>query len=147
MFSKLYKLFDKKIDQNSITKEVFDLRDVQDSIIERNQDQMYDLGISSKGKSLGEYAPKTIEYKKKKGQRYDHVTLKDTGEFYSSFKILSSETNFTIIAYTIKQSWDEAIDLNAYYPNILGLTDENIAKIQEKILPILRKKVKETILG
>jgi hypothetical protein len=63
-------------------------KDVQDEIIRINtEDQLEEEGIDSLGRKLGDYAPSTIAYKRRKGQRYDHVTLKDTGDFYNSFNV------------------------------------------------------------
>ena len=63
-------------------------RNAKDEIIRLNTyDQLYNEGIDSEEISLGEYALFTQAEKISKGERYDHVTLKDTGAFYDSFII------------------------------------------------------------
>lgn len=49
--------------------------------------QLFEKGEDGQGISLGEYTPFTIEIKKAKGQRTDHITLRDTGTFYKSYKL------------------------------------------------------------
>lgn len=51
------------------------------------QIQLFEKGEDGQGLSLGDYTPFTIEIKKSKGQRTDHITLKDTGDFYKSYKL------------------------------------------------------------
>lgn len=99
-------------------------RDLQDEIVRLNtQEQLYDDGIDSLNRQLGEYTPYTVEIKKQKGQRTDHITLKDTGAFYNSFKVTVNSRGFTIIAddrskYDVPLTDEFGID-------ILGLTEDN----------------------
>lgn len=57
---------------------------VIDDITEK---QLFEKGEDGLGISLGNYTPFTVQQKQIKGQRSDHITLKDTGDFYSSFKL------------------------------------------------------------
>ena len=62
-----------------------------DKVVELNtQGQLYDKGVDSEGTPLeaigGDYAPITKRYKAQQGQRFDHITLHDTGGFYASEK-------------------------------------------------------------
>lgn len=103
---------------------------------------MYEEGIDSKSESLGEYSPHTKQIKIEKGQRYDHITLKDTGEFYDSIKITNVRTGqFTIKGDMIKPD----TNLETIYPNALGLTDENLSVISSLVAPIFREKVLRNI--
>ena len=100
----MFGILEDTIDQFMLLKEgdawIFAIdREVQDEIIRLNtEDQLYEEGIDSQGRSLGEYTPYTIEIKKSKGQRVDHITLKDTGAFYASFKVRATKTDLIIEA-------------------------------------------------
>ena len=118
-----------KLDKDSLLQKVFkDSTSLQQDIIALNtEDQLYEKGITSDGVSLGTYSESTIngtkgwEGKKQKNQPYDHVTLKDTGEFYSTFKFKTESGDFIISADTVKPSQD----LAETYGNIIGLTQQN----------------------
>ena len=88
---------------NDIFFELWSDNRVQNYIIDLNTEgentsQLYELGVDSLGNSLGEYSPFTIPFKVEKGQRFDHVTLKDTGGFYESFMVTPLKTGFKIDA-------------------------------------------------
>lgn len=46
--------------------------------------QMWGLGIDGMGKQIGQYTARTIEIKQAKGQRTDHMTLRDTEAYHQS---------------------------------------------------------------
>jgi hypothetical protein len=140
---------------NDLIHELSESPEFTDLIIKLNTvNQLYDKGIDSRGRSLGDYAANTIEGtklykgKKEKGQRFDHITLNDTGDFYESFKInLDSNSDFSIEADTIKDSIEGTIDLlDAYGEDILGLTDESLKTLREKALEILIPYIKNVLL-
>tara|TARA_R110000796_G_scaffold111023_1_gene222551 strand:- start:1819 stop:2262 length:444 start_codon:yes stop_codon:yes gene_type:complete len=100
-------------------------KEVKDEIIRLNtQEQLFDEGIDSLNRTLGDYTPYTVVLKKAKGQRTDHITLKDTGAFYNSFKVQVTSTGIIIQAddssiYDIPLTKSFGLD-------ILGLTNDNI---------------------
>ena len=102
-------------------------KEVKDEIIRLNtQEQLFDEGIDSLNRTLGDYTPYTVVLKKAKGQRTDHITLKDTGAFYNSFKVQVTSTGIIIQAddssiYDIPLTKSFGLD-------ILGLTNENSHK-------------------
>src|SRR5574344_2026493 len=58
------------------------------------RDQLYEQGVEGRGISIMDYQPytaRTIKIKQKKGQPYDRVTLRDTGEFHSRSEEHTSE--------------------------------------------------------
>jgi len=117
----------KKLDPNKLIKRTLDNTSIQQDIVDLNRiDQLYEKGITADGVSLGEYSARTIEGtdlyagKKAKGQRYDHITLNDTGEFYETFAFENENGRFIITANTLKPD----VDLLTY-GNILGLTEKN----------------------
>ena len=61
------------------------LKATENKILSWNADaQLYEQGVNALGVSIDSYKPYTdltIEIKKEKGQPYDRVTLRDTGDF------------------------------------------------------------------
>jgi hypothetical protein len=108
--------------------------EISNKIIELNTiGQLYEQGVDSKDNSLGLYSDFTIETKIFKNERFDHVTLKDTGSFYNSFKVTSDRGEITITANDVA---DYDIPLTAKYgKDIIGLTDESLQIIIEMIRP------------
>lgn len=49
--------------------------------------QLFEKGEDGQGNTLGTYAPSTIVIKQGKGQKTSNITLRDTGEYYSSYKL------------------------------------------------------------
>ena len=91
-------------------------------MIDINTDQqLYQEGISSTGRSLLSYTPFTEQIKKDKGQPSDRTTLRDTGDFHDSFKLDSNKFPFGITANDPKTSMLTA----KYGEDIFGLTKEN----------------------
>lgn len=95
----------------------------QQAIIDLNtQNQLFDKGIDSKGKSLGIYRPLTIEIRREKGLQTSHVQLFFEGEFYASFHINVGLGYFEIDGNPIKPNMDLT---ERYGDDIFGLTDES----------------------
>lgn len=127
LFSALDNLTEDKIWLFSVDK------DVQDEIIRINtEDQLEEEGIDSLGRKLGDYAPSTIAYKRRKGQRYDHVTLKDEGDFYNSFNV-KVNVNEIIIDADDSSKYNKPL-FEVWGVDVLGLTDDNMNYIKQMIL-------------
>lgn len=150
-FERTKKLFNAliRLDETKIINAILSDKNFQKFIISLNQnDQLFDLGIDSLGVSLGEYADTTIEGtssfkgKKDKGQRFDHITLLDTGGFYKSFTITVSGGGFIMDANPIKE---ESNLFDDWGKEIVGLTKENlqivIDAIRERILTKIREQI------
>lgn len=106
--------------------------DVQNEIIRLNQEQLFEYGIDSNQRSLGDYRPFTIEVKRKKGQRTDHVTLKDTRHFYASMKVMYTEEDFEVTADDWSR-YDRPL-FEVYGEDIVGLTPFNLERIKHYII-------------
>jgi len=135
------------LDRDEILLNIFDRNtQLNDDILQLNKDQLYDLGITADGKDLGGYAPYTLEYKEheagKLGRdtRSDHITLKDTGAFYDSFKLRSDIGGFIISADTKKEDTDLIT-----FGKILGLTNENKGTLRGWVKPLFIAKVRAQI--
>ena len=111
------------------------------------EEQLFEQGINRLGVEISDYAPYspvTIAIKEAKGQPTNRVTLRDEGDFESSFFLEVSDKQFEIKASDFKTE-----DLiKKYGRQILGLTDENIAiLIWQYIYPDLMDKAKKQIYG
>jgi len=127
------------LDQDAIIGNILKDEEFQRFIIDLNtEEQLFEEGIDSLGSSLGDYTDFTKTVKSIKGQRTDHITLEDTGEFYKSFAIKVQNGGFLITADGQKEDTNL---LEEYGKEILGLTDENlqivIDAIKEKLIPII----------
>jgi hypothetical protein len=105
------------------------------------QDQLYERGINRNGTALSDenpYRPMTVEFKIAKRQPYDRVTLRDEGDFHSSFKIDARHNDFEIYATDIKT----LILAEKYGNEIFGLTNDNLNEfIREYLYPELQEQL------
>lgn len=103
------------------------------------EDQMYNRGIAGKNTEITPgYKISTIKRKKKKGQRTDHVTLKDTGLFYNKMYVEYDENGFFITSDT---QYTQYL-IKKYGSAIFRLTNENLnIIIKEYIRPDLQQKL------
>lgn len=131
------KYFKKKLSREEVTKAIANIlrrKEVQEIIIEMNQEQMYELGQDSNGELIGGggYSPITIWIKEKKGQRVDHITLRDTGDFYNSMTVEVSSGEFIIDADADKGGGHNLFDM--YGIDILGLNEDNKERLRELLV-------------
>jgi hypothetical protein len=143
---KIIRILDK---QEELIQEIFKSTELQEMIIDLNtRDQLFEKGEDSLGRKLedigGGYAPYTISVKIEKGQPTDRVTLKDTGVFYDSFKVVvPSGADYIIIE---ANPYKEGVNINDEWGgHVIGLKSENLSKIKdyvhEKLLNIVRQKI------
>lgn len=106
------------------------------------EQQLYDLGQDSKSKSLGKYAESTKRIKIRKIQPIDRVTLKDTGDFYESIRIIAKDDELII-----ETSIEYAKYLTRKYgADILGIQDMELLDFTKKyIFPELESNINEII--
>ena len=114
-------------------------------IIEYNaKEQMYKLGENSKGSLIKpKYANSTISIKKSKGQPYDRVTLRDTGDFHKSLKVVAYDNYVEVYSDSLK-----ALGLvEKYGDDIFGVRDDLMREFVEVyILPKIEQMTKKTII-
>lgn len=97
--------------------------DAEDTIIDMNISQMYDKGERRTGEKITpEYAPATVQIKKKKGQPTNRVTLRDTFAFQSSIWVQYYVDSFEIKA----DDWKTEQLVQKYGEEILGLQDSMV---------------------
>ena len=109
--------------------------DVKNMATELNRDeQLFKKGENTDGEVIGYYSKATEKLskgRKKKGQKYD---FKDTGDFLESMEtIYKNKIGLIIDADTQKD--DE--DIAKKYDKLLGLSDENLAKVRSKSKNVL----------
>ena len=119
----------------------------QQKIVEANAEQLYEHGINSLGIRIDTYqpyTPYTVRIKQEKGQPYDRVTLRDTGDFQKSFEVVFEPVGFYITATDYKTQ--DLID--KYGAKIFGLTKENMQEIAVKyVLPVVTEEIKREMFG
>ena len=133
----------KRLDVHKITRQSLDSTQLQQDIISLNtEDQLYDKGVFADGSPTGKYAANTIEGtkyylgKKQKGQPYNHITFKDTGELYESIRFNNKAKEFELVGNTVK----DGVDLEDRYGNpLIGLTDDSLGEVSDYIFPIIKE--------
>jgi hypothetical protein len=116
----------------AMLKSILSQNEMKAFIIEMNQEQLYELGQDSKERGLGDYSPFTITIKESKGQRVDHITLRDEGTFYNSFTITVDDSGFTQDADGDKGGGSDLFRI--FGIDILGLNEFNTERLREKLL-------------
>jgi hypothetical protein len=126
------------INRSKIIEEV--LNELKDDIAEMNRQQMLRGETSKGGPILPEYADSYLKTKRKLSQP-SYVTLFKTGDFHSSIKTEVTRKRFELIAT------DEKTEklLAKYGEDVLGLNDQNLKIIKDKIADRLNSKFKEAI--
>lgn len=136
-----------KLNETKIIQQIFRSTELQERIIYLNtHDQLFEKGQDKLGRTLesigGQYAPYTVQLKMQKGQPTDRITLKDTGAFYESFKVVvpSGADYVMIVANPIK----DGDDINEEWGgHVIGLNRENMQEVieyvHEKLLAIVRR--------
>ena len=118
-------------------------RSIEDEIKEINVHQQYDLGQDRYGDAITpEYAESTIRYKRRKGQPTDRVTLKDTGQYHETFKILYEAEGFELYA----NDWKAGFLDKKYGKEIYGLQDEAARELADQVYqPRMIQKLKNLL--
>jgi len=124
-----------KLDFTKEIVKILNSKKVRDKVIFMQQQRLFETGKDSEGASLGSYSPFTVVIKQSKGQRTDHITLRDTGEFYKSMTFHATETELVFDADAQKDD-DNLFD--DFGIDILGLTEKNKENLIELIYSELR---------
>jgi len=132
----------KKLD-SSIDQIVIDLiKDNEKLVIKMNLANL-NSGINNKSEKLvPPYRPSTVKRKKRKGQPFNRVTLKDEGDFHEGFFVEYGEDEFSLQGDDPKTRYL----IRKYGNDIFGLTEENIDELKNKIRERLTEEIKKRIL-
>ena len=133
----------KKLNQNQLIVEVFtDLKITDEIVYYITEIQLFKEGVDGLGDKLKQYTPFTVSIKKDKGQPTDRTTLKDTGKFYNSFKVVANAGG------EVKIVVNDIHDLTKKYGiNILTLSDDGIEKIKPKVIEKIKEYVIRTLFA
>ena len=135
-----------KLDEGIILNRFVELPIVQKFILDLNRvDQLFNKGVDSKNRALGVYTPFTINSKQERGVPVPsdfHITLFDTGEFYSTFVIIPGKDFFEIDANPIRE---DANLFEDFGEDILGLNDENLQILIDFFKETVVLRVKEQL--
>jgi hypothetical protein len=135
-----------KLDEGIILNRFVELPIVQKFILDLNRvDQLFNKGIDSKNRALGVYTPFTINSKNERGVPVPsdfHITLFDTGQFYSTFVIIPGKDFFEIDANPIREDSNLFEDFGE---DILGLNDENLQILIDFFKETVVLRVKEQL--
>tara|TARA_R110000824_G_scaffold180161_1_gene360629 strand:+ start:1029 stop:1487 length:459 start_codon:yes stop_codon:yes gene_type:complete len=147
-FEAIRKLTDRvaKLDEGIILNRFVELPIVQKFILDLNRvDQLFNKGVDSKNRALGVYTPFTINSKNERGVPVPsdfHITLFDTGQFYSTFVIIPGKDFFEIDANPIREDSNLFEDFG---DDILGLNDENLQILIDFFKETVVLRVKEQL--
>lgn len=138
------KRFNSDLTEGKIFQEV--VKENESVIVDMNaENQLFEKGVNALGVSISSYRPysdKTVEIKKMKGQPFNRVTLRDTGDFHSVFFVRVSRENFSVDSTDWKTK-----KLVKKYGDIFGLTDENLTElIMDYVAPEVLEIAKKMIL-
>lgn len=107
-------------------------------LIELNQQQL-DAGMDAEGNRITpEYAPSTVKSKKRKGQVFDRVTVKDKGNWRAAIDVRNQKSKVEIINTDPKND-----KLEEKYGELLGVDEKGIEIVSHAILPDIQKGVKK----
>lgn len=132
------KNFIKRLNVDRLMAEIMSDERMKSYFIELNQEQLYEQGEDSRGQKLEPYTFATVAIKRRKGQRSDRTTLKDTGAFYKSFKITITSGGFILDADGQKE---ETNLFDRYGVDILGLNSINMYQYQQILAREIRNKI------
>ncbi len=127
---------------NRLMREIMKDERLRRYYIELNQEQLYEQGADSKGKQLEPYSFATMNIKKKKGQVFNRTTLKDTGKFYKSFRIIVRSDGFIIDAEGEKE---DSNLFERYGIDILGLNEVNSFQFNQILAREIRSKILQAL--
>lgn len=104
----------------------------EQEIIDLNiHDQLYEQGIRNTGTFIQPgYKKETVLLKQEKGQRTDHVTLRDSEAYQASVYVVFDQYSFELKA----SDWKDRLLKKKYGKTILGLTTENIHFLIDKYI-------------
>lgn len=145
MFERIYQAIQNVKDLNlfKVGVEIWHDKEVSKEILYLNKyGQLFEKGIDAENRAIGFYSMTTSRINPSK-KFNTHYTLKDTGEFYASFKVIVYNDGFTIYAKTNKQDDDL---IAKFGKDILGLNEDSKTQIKELIKPKIAGFVKDYIL-
>lgn len=109
-------------------------------IIQMNVEQQR-KGVNAKNARIGTYAESTKKARKRKGLQVSFVDLEVTKNYHKSFAITYGKDFIELAAPEVLYS----IFLDNHYPDLFGLSEENINQLREKIAPALNAELNKRL--
>lgn len=106
----------------------------EQTIEEMNREQMFSGEYANGNKIQPDYAPSTVVKKKKVGQPFDRVTLKDKGKYHAATTATVKRITLTISNNDSKGQWIEP-KYEQGGNKLFGLNEDNHNVIVEKCSP------------
>lgn len=142
------------IDQDEIAVECYWNEEFQRIVVNLNRIGQLTEGENADGEIIGTYSANTdmmsdgmtfsfegLTFEKIEGEPYNFV---DSGDFFRSFRLRIYNDGFTIEADDQKQDGKLT---DKFGKNILGLNDENINEMVEKLIPLYIEETRKYIIG
>lgn len=107
-----------------------------------NRSQLENEGKDIFDRSLGKYAPSTKLRKRSKGQRSDHVTLKDSGEFHESIELKKVSPVERVFVSNDPKFAQSPVNLKKKYGDVLGLNPRAFALFEASVFNSFSVKLK-----
>lgn len=105
------------------------IRDKEEVIVSAiANDQLYRRGVNGRDEKIMEYrpyAPSTIKRKRKLGQPYTRVTLRDKGDFHKAMRLVTDSEGF----YVTSEDYKTPFLVKRYGAEIFRLTDKNFTRV------------------
>lgn len=128
--------------QDSAPRRVIDqAKEFEAEIIDLNTAQLYEGRESTGAPITPAYRPLTVTIKRAKGQPTDRVTLKDTGDYYASFKVRFGPEYLAIYATDGKAEKLE----RKYGEDVYGLDENSLQEVIDLIREPLIETFKKTV--
>lgn len=148
----------KKIDFESVLFAVFSNEEIKRRIVFLITKRLYEKGTDKENQKLTTdkgnpfYSNYTVKLKKQKRQKFQNVTLRDSGTFYQSFKVDVMKTFFEIQAEFMKENGHMQKNFTKSYNSeaifeemITGLTEIEIQILVNSLLPSIIRELKKQI--
>lgn len=115
----------------------------ENEIVDFNREQLYEGIRADDTKIEPEYAELTKVIKAAKGQPYDRVTLKDTGDFYAGINV-----DINSNSYDLSSTDEKTVKLvTKYGDQIFGLNNKNkVTYINQFLRPALEDRITAKLL-
>jgi hypothetical protein len=141
---------------NQVLNDIFKNPNIAEWMIKTIQNRLYETGIVGTGEILktdksgaDPYSPVTMDVKSFRGQKIGNVTLKDSGDFYKSFKVALNLFGFEISGDFQKQNGHIYDNFTKLFPSkakfeesVMGLTNDEIDfMINTMIIPMIQTKI------
>ena len=125
--------------ENAIINEI--IPQVENDIVTMQKDRIFSGKYVDGTEIIPEYSYATLDFKLRKKQPTDRVTLFDTGSFYNQIFAESYDGKEVIIDSTDDKSGELK---EKYGEQIFGLTNENSISLKEKTTELLIDYIKQT---